>query len=57
MQFVAPQVVDAEKSKKPAEEKPKENDKKPKVRHCSSSPHFRALVPMIDLESSRFKEL
>jgi len=29
--FVAPQVVDAEKSKKPAEEKPKENDKKPKV--------------------------
>ncbi|CAM6051734.1 unnamed protein product [Sphagnum compactum] len=29
--FVAPQVVDAEKPKKPAEEKPKENDKKPKT--------------------------
>jgi hypothetical protein len=43
VQFVAAPVVDAEKPKKPAEEKPKENDKKPKVRNCSSSPHFRAL--------------
>jgi hypothetical protein len=40
--FPAP-VVDAEKPKKPAEEKPKENEKKPKVRNCSSPPHFRAL--------------
>jgi hypothetical protein len=29
--FVAAPVVDAEKPKKPAEEKPKENDKKPKI--------------------------
>jgi hypothetical protein len=43
VQYFAAPVVNAEKPKKPAEEKPKENDKKSKVRNCSSSPHFRAL--------------